>query len=130
MSLADGSDLGPIGIILCSFILGAQKLEHKFVECKSLLHPFLLGLDFAPEFRVGMDWNSQGQLYLYQDHKPLTYSKANSSQDSTILLTESKEARLINKTNILLPPQTIAVALTKVLTGHAPQEQKTGLQIL
>ena len=63
--------------------------------------PVILGLDFAQDFRVGIGWKNQGQLYLHQDHKPLTYSKPD-TKDS-IFLVECKEARWISKTNILLP---------------------------
>ena len=68
-------------------------MGHKFIVCKYFLCPVILGLDFAQDFRVGIDRKNQGQLYLHQDHKPLTYSKPSSSQDSTILMVEYNEAR-------------------------------------
>ena len=34
----------------------------------------LLDLDFAQCFGVGIDWNSQGSVYLQQDHRALMYS--------------------------------------------------------
>ena len=62
------SNLGPIGITTCSLILGSHEFEHKFIVCKPLLHPVILGLDFAPDWKVGKGWNDQGHLYLHQDH--------------------------------------------------------------
>ena len=60
---------------------------------------------------------------LHQDHKPLMYSKLNSSKDSTIFSTECKESRLISKTNILLPTETIAVVLAK--GSNTPSTSRT-----
>ena len=82
VSSAEGSNLGPTEVAICSLILGAHEFECKFIVCKHLLCPIILGFDFAQDFRVGMDLNNQGQLYLNQDHKTLTYYKPNSSQDS------------------------------------------------
>ena len=44
------SNLGPIGIIMCSLILGACEFEHRFIACKHVLCPVILGLDFAQDF--------------------------------------------------------------------------------
>ena len=46
-----------------------------FIARKHLLHQVILGLDFAKDFRVEVYWNNQGQLYLHQNHKPITYSR-------------------------------------------------------
>ena len=51
--------------------IGACELEQKFIVWKHLLCPVILKLDFIQDFRVGIDRNEQGQLYLHQDHKPL-----------------------------------------------------------
>ena len=50
VSSADGSNLGPIGVVIYSLILGAHEFEHKFIVCKHLLHPVILELDFAHDF--------------------------------------------------------------------------------
>ena len=52
--------------------------------CKNLLIPVVLGIGFAQDFRAGLDWNNHDQPNLHNGHKPLTYSKPNSSNDSTI----------------------------------------------
>ena len=41
-SSADGSNLGPIGVVLCTFPLGTCECEHMFIVCKYLLCPLLL----------------------------------------------------------------------------------------
>ena len=58
VSSADRSNLGSIGAITCSLILGAHKFKLKFIAWKNLLCPAIFQLDFAQDFRVGRDWNS------------------------------------------------------------------------
>ena len=36
VSSADGSNLGPIRIVVCSFILDAHEFEHKLTVCTNL----------------------------------------------------------------------------------------------
>ena len=45
----DGSNLGHIGDVICSVTLGSCEIEHKFLVYKHLLHPVILGLDFAQD---------------------------------------------------------------------------------
>ena len=73
-SSAEWSDLGPIATAVCSIKLNSLDSHHKFIVCKYPLHSVNLALDFSKGFRIGIDWNSHGQLYLHQDHKPLMYS--------------------------------------------------------
>ena len=113
VSSANQSNLGPIRNATCSLLLGAHKFENKFIVCKHLLHHVILGLDFAQDFKVGIDWNHQGHLYLNQDHKPLPYSKLSPSKDPKTFSVEYDEARLIGRTNILILPQAIVAALAK-----------------
>ena len=70
-SLADGSNLQPIGVFICSIRSGAHEFEHKFIVCKHLLCSVILGLDCAQDLRLGINLNYQDQLCLHQDHKPL-----------------------------------------------------------
>ena len=72
---ADGSSLGPLKMTIYSVILGSYEFDHKFmVVCKNVLCSAILGLNLAKIFKAVIDWNSQGQLYLHQDYKPLTHS--------------------------------------------------------
>ena len=80
-SLVDGSNIGPVEYVICSLTLGACEFKHKVIACKDVLASVILGLDSTQNFRVGTDSSKQGQLYLHQDHKPLTYSKPKSSKD-------------------------------------------------
>ena len=100
---ANGSNLGPIGTATCSLLLGVHEIEHNFIVCKHLFHPIIL--DFAQDFKAGIDWNHQGHLYLHQDQNPLTYSKPSSSKYTTIFSVKCDEVTLISGTNILYSPK-------------------------
>ena len=45
MTTADGSNLGTLGIVLCSVRLGLHIFQHYFIVCQSLLHAVMLGID-------------------------------------------------------------------------------------
>ena len=75
VSSIDESNLGPVEIIICSMTLDEHEFDHRFIVYIHVIYPIILGLDFTPDFNVGIDWNNQGQLYIHQDHKPLAYSR-------------------------------------------------------
>ena len=72
--------------------------------CKHLLHTVILGLDFAQNLRVGLDWNNEGQLCLHQDHKFLTYLRPSSARDLEIYSVDYNNARVFSEINVLSPP--------------------------
>ena len=104
VSLADGSNLGPIGIATWSLLQGAHEFEHNFMVYKHLLHLVILGLYFAQHFKVGIDLSHQGHPYLHQDYKSLTYPKSSPSKDPTVFSFKCSEARFISRTNIFILP--------------------------
>ena len=109
---ANESNLVPIGVVICLLKPDTCEFEHKVILSKHLLCPVILGLDFAQDFRVGIDRNNWGQLYLHQDHKPLMYSKPSSSKDCTIISVKfNEDIDKQNKHN--LTPQTKEVGVTK-----------------
>ena len=59
---------------------------------------------------------NQGQLYLHQDHKPLTYSRKGPLKDIAHFSVECSEDRLTSETNVLIPLQVIAVVAAKITT--------------
>ena len=69
----NGSNLGPLRIILCSVNLGSGVFHHCFIGEKILSTQSFLGFDFVQCFSVGIDWNSSGEIYLHQNHECLTY---------------------------------------------------------
>ena len=49
---ASGSSLQPTGTITCSFKLGEQTFSFKFIVCRGLSRPCILGLDFLRKHSV------------------------------------------------------------------------------
>ena len=43
---ATGSNLVPVGMVNCIFKLGGSKFSSKFIVCKNLTRPLILGRDF------------------------------------------------------------------------------------
>ena len=58
VSSSNRSNLGPLRVAIFLLILGTCEFEHKFIVCKHLLHPVILGLDLSQDFRVEIDWNN------------------------------------------------------------------------
>ena len=125
--LADRSNLEPTGVGIRSITLGAYKFEHKFIVCKHLLCGVISGLYFTQYFWVGIDWNDQGQLYLHQDHRPITYSRPSPSKEWENLLVQCSEDRVIRETEVILPPQKIAAVATKSSTITGTKEKFTNV---
>ena len=50
VSSADGSNLVHKGVDICYLLLGIHEFKKKVIVCKHLLHPVILGLDFAKDF--------------------------------------------------------------------------------
>ena len=43
---ATGSNLAPIGLVNCTFMLGDIPFDYNFIVCRNITRPFLLGRDF------------------------------------------------------------------------------------
>ena len=43
---ATGSNLAPMGLVNCTFILGKTEFNSEFIVCKNLTRPLILGRDF------------------------------------------------------------------------------------
>ena len=120
----DGSNLGPIRVVMCSLILGAHEFKHNFIVCKDLFCTVILGLDFSQDFRVEINWSKQGQLYLHQDHKPLTYSKTIfKGLHNHFVIMEGGQIDLQNK-HTPTPFKTIAVVITKSTNSSSTSTTK------
>ena len=65
---ASGSSLCPTGTITCDFKLGKQPFSFKFIVCRGLSRPCILGLDFLRKYKIGIGWSPNGnfQLDLHQ----------------------------------------------------------------
>ena len=65
---ASGSSLCPTGTITCDFKLGKQTFSFKFIICRGLNRPCILGLDFLRKYKIGIGWSptEKFQLDLHQ----------------------------------------------------------------
>ena len=63
---ADGMSLCPKGIVKVTLAINDKQFEHTFIMCQNLKQPLLLGMDFAQNYRIGIDWNHNSVSYLKQ----------------------------------------------------------------
>ena len=61
---ASGSSLCPTGTITCDFKLGKQPFSFKFIICRGLSRPCILGLDFLRKYKIGIGWSPNGKFQL------------------------------------------------------------------
>ena len=52
---ANGQDVGVKGLVMASFQIGPCSFTHKFIVCKGITRPFILGKDFLSRhcFKLG-----------------------------------------------------------------------------
>ena len=98
--------MGPLGMCEATISLGNKKFTHVFIVCKNLTSSLVLGLDFSSHFRIGTDWTSDGQMYLYQRKKKLI--------QGTVNAVAAKRPRLVTKIRVNLPPKTIGIVPVQV----------------
>ena len=61
---ASGSSPCPTGTVTCDFKLGKQPFSFKFIVCRGLSRPCILGLDFLRKYKIGIGWSSNGKFQL------------------------------------------------------------------
>lgn len=68
VTTANGSTLGPKGLVKITFKLNNYSYDQEFIVCEKLSRPLILGIDFLQENRIGTQWGDDGKLKLtYQD---------------------------------------------------------------
>ena len=67
VNTASGQDMGVIGHVMVTFKLGKQSFTHKFLICRFLTRPFILGEDYLSKklYVYGMGWKQVSNL-IYQ----------------------------------------------------------------
>ena len=55
---ADGGDLGSLGAVELTLMLGVNKVKQSFVICRELRRNIILGVDFAKQNCVGIQWTT------------------------------------------------------------------------
>ena len=59
-----GATLGPIGIAPLDMNIEEQNSTHNFVVCTKLKQHLILGQDFVQRYKIGIDWDIKGKLFL------------------------------------------------------------------
>ena len=116
---ADGHSLDPIGTVELDINLGKEQFKYKFIACRNLKTPIILGLDFAEYHRIGFDWKVDSSVYLRFEHKELVSSIPRWK-------TEGTNSRLYTKKEVRLQPHVINLIETEL---NEPIKVKTGREI-
>ena len=64
---ATGSNVAPIGLVNCTFVLGDTTFNCDFIVCKNLTRPLILGRDFLIKNHISVRYSKNGKCIL--DHK-------------------------------------------------------------
>ena len=46
-----------------------QNFTHNFIVCTKLKQNLILGMDFAPRYKIGIDWDINGKLFCRHEGK-------------------------------------------------------------
>ena len=57
VNTASGQDMGILGHVMVTFKLGKQSFTHKFLVCRFLTRPFILGEDYLSRYCMRMEWD-------------------------------------------------------------------------
>ena len=64
---ATGSNLAPVGVVNCTFMLGDTSFNFDFIVCKNLTRPLILGRDFLIQNHIAVRYSEDGKCIL--DHQ-------------------------------------------------------------
>ena len=58
----DGTSLCPKGVVKGE--INKKQFKHLFIVCQNLKQPLPFGMDFAQNYRIGINWDHDGVSYL------------------------------------------------------------------
>ena len=95
---ATGSNLAPIGLVNCTFMLGDTSFDFDFIVCKNLTRPLILGRDFLIQNHMAIRYSENRKRIL--DHQ----------QQELVAATDVEIRPNLSLTNsVSLPGRTLAV---------------------
>ena len=68
VNTASGQDMGIIGHVMVTFKLGKQSFTHKFLVCRFLTRPFILGEDYLSKNCMHMEWDGNKRAISYMSN--------------------------------------------------------------
>ena len=95
---ATGSNLTPLGIVTCSFVLGPESFSTKMIVCKHLIRALIFGEDFLQRNQIGIYYSKLGKCILECEQQELVF----------LIELESNPA-LITRKQVIIPTRTLAV---------------------
>ena len=95
---ATGSNLAPIGLVNCAFILGDTPFKYNFIVCKNLTRPLILGRDFLIQKHIAVRYSADGRCIL--DHQ---------QQEVVALMDIEVKPHLSLTSSVSIPGRTLAV---------------------
>ena len=116
---ADGHSLDPIDTVELDINLGKEQFKYKFIVCRNLKTPIIVGLDFAECHKIGFDWNADRSMYLRFENKELVSSMPKWNIERT-------SSRLCTKKEVRLQPHAINLIEAEL---NEPIKIKTGREI-
>ena len=74
---ANGQDIGVRGSIVVNFKIGTCRLTHKFIVCKGIIRPFILGKEFLSHYCFKLGWTDDNKRFMeYKDEVIAVASQA------------------------------------------------------
>ena len=109
---ATSSNLAPIGLVNCTFVLGDITFNCVFIVCKNLTRPLILGRDFLIKNHISVRYSENGKCIL--DHK---------QQELVAAVSVEMKPHLSLANSMTLPERTLAVVhmnnnLSPEQSGH------------
>ena len=98
MRSATGSNLTPIGLVNCTFMLGDTTFNSNFIVCKNLTRPLVLERDFLIQNHISVRYSENGKCIL--DHH---------QQELVAAIDMEVRPHLSLASSILLPGITLAI---------------------
>ena len=95
---ATGSNLAPIGLVNCTFMLGDTTFDCDFIVCKNLTRPLILGRDFLIQNHISVRYSENGKCIL--DHQ---------QQELVAAINVEVKPHLSLANSMSLPGRTLAV---------------------
>ena len=116
VNTASGATLGPIGIAPLELNMDDQNFAQNSVVYTKLKHHLILGLDFAQRYRIGIDLDKYGKLFLICECKKIATSmKTNNPEQWTIASLEipaGKQHKTNQKLHLLTNIQSLYHPIT------------------
>ena len=85
VNTVSGQDMGIVGHVMVTFKLGKQSFTHKFLVCRFLTRPFILGEDYLSKNCMRMEWDGNKRAnFMYEQHFGDSFTGSNGGTIETL----------------------------------------------